>query len=151
MTHRIVVGYDGSTMADAALDRAIALARSDDDWEITVVCGEDRPPGWAGSSYRFGIPIGGEQMVERWREQVDEDMEKAVSRVRAAGVTAAAACTRDEPVELILKVAHEIGAEYIVIGASGAGGVVDVILGSTAMRLLHRSDVPILIVPSQES
>jgi len=150
MAHKIVMGYDGSKAADAALDKAIALARSGTGWELTVVCGEDRPADWTGSTFR-GIPIDGEEWLKQWRKRVDDDMEKAVSRARDAGVKVASVCSRDEPADLILNAAHDIGAEYIVVGASGAGGVRDVIMGSTAMRVLYRSDIPVLIVPAPHS
>lgn len=145
--HKIVMGYDGSDAADAALDRAIALAKTGGDWEVVVVCGEDRPADWQGSTFR-GIPVDGDEWLTRWRKQVDEDLEKAAARVREAGVKVASVCTRDEPVDLMLNVAHEVDAEYIVIGSSGAGGVRDVILGSTAQRMIHRSDIPVVIVPA---
>lgn len=145
--NKIVIGYDGSAVADVALDRAIALAKTGSDWEVVVVCGEDRPADWQGMTYR-GIPVDGDEWWQRWRKQVDEDMDKAVGRVREAGVKASSACTRDEPADLLLKVAHDTGADYIVIGSSGAGGVRDVIMGSTAMRVLHHSDVPVIVVPA---
>lgn len=150
MGHTMVVGYDGSKMADAALDTAIALAKSGYEWQITVVCGEDRPAEWTGHTFK-GIFVDSEEWLQQWREKVEADMAAAVKRVEEAGVKAASACTRDEPVDLILNVAHDVGAELIVIGASGAGGVVDVIMGSTAMRVLHRSDIPVLIVPAAKS
>lgn len=147
--HRIVIGYDGSSVADAALDKAISLAKTGGEWEVVVVCGEDRPADWTGMTYR-GIPIDGDEWLQRWRKQVEEDMEKAVARVREAGVRASSVCTLDEPAELLLKVAHDTGADYIVIGSSGAGGVRDVLMGSTAMRVLHHSDVPVIVVPAQK-
>lgn len=148
MAHKIVVGYDGSETARAALDKAIELARRDDDGEITVVCGEDRPADWSSQTYKGGFAVKMEPWLKDWRDQVAKDTEEAVERVRTAGVAAASACTQDHPVDLLLKVAHDIGAEMIVVGAKDTGTLHDVVLGSTAMKLLHHSDIPVMVVPT---
>jgi len=146
MAHKIIVGYDGSDMAKAALDKAIDFAGQSDGWEITVVCGEDRPADWSGQSFKgFGVNM--EVWLKDWRAEVAADMEEAVERVRKAGIPAASACTQDQPVDLLLNVAHEIGAELIVVGAKGGGTVHDVVLGRTATKLLHHSDIPVVVVP----
>jgi len=91
-----------------------------------------------------------EVWLKDWRDQVARDMEEAVERVRKAGVRVSSACTRDHPVDLLLNVAHEIQADMIVVGAKGPGTVHDVALGSTAMKLLHHSDIPVVVVPPRD-
>jgi nucleotide-binding universal stress UspA family protein len=133
-------------MAKAALDKAIDFAGQPDGWEITVVCGEDRPADWSGQSFKgFGVNM--DVWLKDWRAEVAADMEEAVERVRKAGIPVASACTQEQPVDLLLNVAHEIGAELIVVGAKGGGTVHDVVLGRTATRLLHHSDIPVVVVP----
>ena len=47
----------------------------------------------------------------------------------------------------ILKVAEEQHADLIVVGSRGEGGIVGTLVGSTALGLVHRSKVPLLIIP----
>ena len=76
-----------------------------------------------------------------------KDLEEAAATVRAAGITAATVCTREHPVDTLLTVARETNAGLIVVGAKGTSAVRDAVMGSTTMRLLHHSKVPVLVVP----
>jgi nucleotide-binding universal stress UspA family protein len=49
----------------------------------------------------------------------------------------------------ILRVASEIKADLIVIGASRRAGLRRRLLGSTALRVSRRADLPVLIVPDE--
>jgi nucleotide-binding universal stress UspA family protein len=51
-----------------------------------------------------------------------------------------------EPVEIILSQAKDIGCDLIVMGTRGHGILGDVMMGSTATRVVRRSQVPVLIV-----
>lgn len=51
-----------------------------------------------------------------------------------------------EPVELILSQAKEIGCDLVVMGTHGHGLLADAMMGSTATRVVRRSQLPVLIV-----
>lgn len=53
---------------------------------------------------------------------------------------------RGNPVEQILKQAEEKGCDLIVMGTQGQGTLADVMMGSTARRVLRRSKKPVLVV-----
>ena len=53
---------------------------------------------------------------------------------------------RGNPVEEILKSAEETNCDLIVMGTHGHGTLEDVMLGSTARRVIRRSKVPVLVV-----
>jgi nucleotide-binding universal stress UspA family protein len=146
MAAQIVVGYDGSEAAKAALEKAVELAKCAAA-EITIVCGEDRPPSWIGVTYRGVVSPEVETYWKEVRDQVAAELEEAAALVRDRGVKVATACTGEHPVDLLLKVAHEVGASWIVVGAKGAGMVHHVVMGSTTMKLLHHSDIPVVVVP----
>lgn len=143
----IVVGYDGSAQAKGALGVAIELAAGRARSRIVVTCGRGRPPGWFGYTYRGPI-VGQEEFYDHLAEEIANDVEEAARVVREAGVEAIAACTNEHPVDTLLTVARDTGASIIVVGAKGAGGLQDVVMGSTTMRLLHKSTTPVLVVPS---
>ena len=51
-----------------------------------------------------------------------------------------------EPVEIILSQAEEIGCDLVVMGTRGHGLLADAMMGSTATRVVRRSQRPVLIV-----
>jgi nucleotide-binding universal stress UspA family protein len=53
---------------------------------------------------------------------------------------------RGNPVEQILKQAEERSCDLIVMGTHGHGTLADVMLGSTARRVIRRSKIPVLVV-----
>ncbi len=60
---------------------------------------------------------------------------------------------RGNPVEEILKYSEEKNCDLIVMGTHGQGTLADVMMGSTARRVLRRSPRPVLVVrlPEEES
>ena len=54
------------------------------------------------------------------------------------------------PVETILSVAEEVGADLIVLGTHGRKGVTRWLLGSVAEAVLRRSEVPVMTVRHSE-
>ena len=55
------------------------------------------------------------------------------------------------PVEILLQVAKESGATLIVVGSHGEGAMSAAFMGSTPLKLLHHSDLPVLVVPRHKS
>jgi len=147
MNGKVIVGYDGSEQAKAALAKAIELARAGDDGEVTIVCGQDRPPHWV--TYR-GPVVEMNAYLEELDKEIVKGLEEAAKTVSDAGVKVATTCTREHPVDLILKIADEVGAEAIVVGAKGSGSGHDVVMGSTTMKILHHSTIPVVVVPYME-
>ena len=47
----------------------------------------------------------------------------------------------------LVEVVEEVGAELLVLGSSANGGFGQVVIGSTADRLLHSSPVPVAVAP----
>ena len=53
---------------------------------------------------------------------------------------------KGNPVEVILNVAKEKNCDLIVMGTHGIGTLADVVMGSTARRVIRRSTTPVLVV-----
>jgi len=54
------------------------------------------------------------------------------------------------PVDAVLTVAQEVGANLICAGATGKGGIEALLMGSVARRLVHESPVPVLLTHDEE-
>ncbi len=50
------------------------------------------------------------------------------------------------PAQVIIKVANDISADLIVIGAQSHGKVSEIMMGSTARKVLHKATQPVLVV-----
>ena len=50
------------------------------------------------------------------------------------------------PVDRISQYAIEMGADVIIMGSRGRGGLADVTLGSTSRRFLKRSTIPVMVI-----
>jgi nucleotide-binding universal stress UspA family protein len=58
---------------------------------------------------------------------------------------------RGNPVEEIIKHAEERNCDLIVMGTHGQGTLADVMLGSTARRVIRRSKMPVLVIRLPEA
>ena len=47
----------------------------------------------------------------------------------------------------LLEAANDGTTDLLVVGTRGRGGFADLVLGSTALKVLHRSDIPVVLVP----
>lgn len=152
---RIVVGFDGTREGKAAVDRALAMAGTDGPWEVVLVCTHDRPADFSKHTF-LGMPVrdrvwpgmpvpAGAWLIE-WDRRVRAELDHEVKRIRLAGVDADAVCARDDPAELLLHVAREVGAERILLCEERHGWLYELVLGSTARRLVRHSDIPVTVV-----
>ena len=51
-----------------------------------------------------------------------------------------------EPAEMIVQTAIERNCDLIVMGTHGHGGITDVLIGSTAKRVVRQSAIPVLVI-----
>jgi nucleotide-binding universal stress UspA family protein len=53
-----------------------------------------------------------------------------------------------DPVDALLQLAEELGADLLVVGSRGIGGRPELLLGSTSAQVAQRSTRPVVIVPA---
>jgi nucleotide-binding universal stress UspA family protein len=144
-SRHVVLGFNGSSEARTASDAAIAWAKRHEDTDIVVVCAHERPPDFSASPFLLGR-VDEAHWQREWEQQTAADLNHEVTRIRLAGVDAAAACSRRDIVQLLEDVADELGADCIVVPDDDGGLLHDLILGSTARRLKRTSKVPVVVV-----
>ena len=136
----IVLGYDGSPSANAALAKTIeltpALGAS-----VVVVFGFYISPLAGGDVHDF---------KERLESLASHEVGRAVADLEAAGIEASSRIISARPADAILAVAEEVGAGLIVVGTVGENPISGAILGSVVLKLVQRSPTPLLIVPTTE-
>ena len=138
MSRTIVVGVDGSGCSDRAVQHAIELASGLGDSIVFAYAVEPphRNVGEERREARSALEEIGRPMVE-----------KAAARAAEAGVYAESVLVSKRPAEALVSLAAERDARMIVVGSASERPLTGLILGSVPHKLVHRSNVPVLVVP----
>jgi nucleotide-binding universal stress UspA family protein len=137
----IVCGVDFSKASTAALRTAAALAEANGG-RLTVVFVDDPllvAAAKAAHDSRGG-PAPALAALKRFISQ-SLDEEPSVQDVQAIIAVG-------EPESELLKVARRVRAGLLVLGTHGSGRGTRLLFGSTLTRVLHRTRMPVLVVPS---
>jgi nucleotide-binding universal stress UspA family protein len=132
----IVVGYDGSDTAQAALKEAAELAKGLGD-SVAIVFG------YAPGGYGGGEVPAQREAVEELGEQVTA---KGVEQAKAAGVEYEVEMVNEHSDHALMTVAEKRKARMIVVGSHGESPLRGAVLGSTPYKLVHSSKIPVLVV-----
>jgi len=92
-----------------------------------------------------------EQLNLEDSQEIREDrayLEQRRRELAADGFEVNVHLDRGDPADRILALAERIGAEMIAMSTHGHGLVKDVLLGSVASNVRHRTDIPVLMVRS---
>jgi nucleotide-binding universal stress UspA family protein len=142
----IVVGTDGSPLAEPTVARAAWLA-AHDDADLVILCAysalsrrqEARNVATIGGDTRIGQVLG--------RAAADRAMSAAVAVARECGATVTAALLVDgEAAQALLDIAAERHADLIVIGATQDITLAERLLGTVATEVVRRAPCEVLIV-----
>jgi nucleotide-binding universal stress UspA family protein len=137
----ILFGADFTDNSDAAFDYALTLANlSGARLHVLHVIGELAD--WRRSMIQ---PEAFEVMEKEVEIHAVKEM-KAFCGKHLAGVPHSSEVVLGVPFQLIIQRAEEIRADLIVIGTHGHTPLENILLGSTAERVVRRSKVPVLTV-----
>ncbi|MFB6236688.1 MAG: universal stress protein [Halopenitus sp.] len=147
MYERILIPTDGSDVAESAVDQALGLAEAFGA-EVHALYVVDI------DSVNLGL---GTEQVDRLRQGRFDEMEEVKARAEEAtrsvadraaerGIAVEEHVAGGRPHAVIADHAEEIGADLIVMGSHGRGGVSRAILGSVTERVLRSTEVPVQVV-----
>jgi nucleotide-binding universal stress UspA family protein len=131
----IIVGYDGSDCANAALATGIEVASAYGEKLIVAFGYELNPLGGNVSEFARAL-----------REVATDRLAEAQSIV-GDRVPCEAVIVERAPAEGLAALARERDARVIVVGTRGEGPFHAALLGSTPHKLLALADRPVLVVP----
>ncbi len=152
-TRPVIVAYDASAEAQAALREAVALFGDRplivaSVWEPGLAVMTMTPPiGEPGMGY---LPDPSEvAAVDRAESDHASGVAEAGARLaRQLGATAEALAMPDsvDVADTLIAIAEERDARAIVVGSRGLGGIKARVLGSTSRKVLHDAHRPVLVV-----
>lgn len=136
---RILVGYDGSSYSQKALDFAIDFAKKYsaklyivEVIDLTVF-------------YNAGIlpPLEASKLLE---EKAKKDIANAVEKAKAQGVEAEGFTLEGDPANMLLQFATDNQIDVIVVGSRGLSKIQRLFLGSVSNKIAQESKIPVIIV-----
>ncbi|MFN3336467.1 MAG: universal stress protein [Thermomicrobium sp.] len=139
MYRKILVGFDGSPGAKAAMRHAIELARTfgAELWSLSVI----ETPQWATATV-------GE--VDEQRRLIEQELERLqeAARQQAAeyGIELHTITRIGHPAQLLVQEAQRGMFNLLVIGHSGHSGVWGIFLGTTADKVVRHAPCSVLVV-----
>ena len=137
MNHTLVVGYDGSEAARAALGHAASRVNGGKLYVVTAVV---PPPEWMGNP--------------GWQQAVDEEHKRSTKLLADAveqlpeKVDCSTELLEGPAADAIVGVADARDADAIVVGSRGVGRV-RAVLGSVSHDVLHLAYCPVVVVPER--
>lgn len=141
MYKKILVPLDGSTLAEAVLPHAQALANSEGA-EIILL----RVPLAPNLEFLSRNPSMAERIIEETEKETEEYLEHETAILKKAG-TKVSSVMREGPIpEVILSVADEMHADVIAMSTHGRSGVQRWLMGSVADRIVHHAHIPVMLI-----
>ena len=139
-----LIPVDGSETALRAVRRFAALVRDKPDAYAILMIVEPELPlvdRMAGGSpddvRRFGQPL---------RDKAEKLLAPARSELDRAGVRFSTSIEFGDPADTIVARAKDWSVELIVLGSERRGTIGSLLQGSVAQKVLHHSDLPVLLV-----
>jgi nucleotide-binding universal stress UspA family protein len=152
-TPRVLVAYDGSPSAATAVRAAARLFPTAQAYVATVPLESTVRARAALGMHPTMAPDAVHEALDALgaeaQQEAEETAQQAVDRAMALGLQAELAPVGPPAPawSALLDAAHRVGADVLACGTRGRGAFARALLGSTSSRLLHQTDVPLLVVP----
>jgi nucleotide-binding universal stress UspA family protein len=140
MYQKVLVPLDGSDLAECALSHAKGMVKEGYAGEIIVLNVIDIPA----SIFAEGIDAGDIQKAQLAASR--KYLKEMQDRLRAEGLEIKAEILKGQAAQAIADYAQQNGVELIVIATHGYSGMKRLMFGSVALRVLHDSRVPVLLI-----
>ncbi len=141
MAVQLVVGVGGDSGGTEAARFAATVAAATQGSLVLVFGYEVSPMGPRGGALEDEIEAIGIEIT---------DAVKAQLAACHPGLAVDVELVRDRPVESLIQVALARGADAIVVGHGGRGPMRGALLGSITYEIVHRSPVPVVVVPEPD-
>ena len=140
---RIVVPVDGSTAANHAVGFAVSLARGRPDTEIVLLNVQSRETLEVSD---IAAVITADADRETAARQSKRALRRPTTLCRGAAVKFETRAELGPIAETIVRIAHHLKADQIVMGTRGLGALRGLFLGSVATKVVQLARIPVTLV-----
>jgi nucleotide-binding universal stress UspA family protein len=145
MYRHILVAFDDSGHANAALEEATKLA-SDQDCSLTVLHAVLHPLSPTMGGAGVGIFAGDlDRLLADIKRSAQERLDEVLGRLPAEASVEGRVVV-GPPGQVILDELKTGDYDLVVVGPRGRGEISSLVLGSVSQHILHESPVPVLVV-----
>jgi nucleotide-binding universal stress UspA family protein len=141
---KIMVCVDLSESSEIIVDKIEELAKS---LSAQVWLLHNAEPGPDHVEFTVDPQAARESLAKKFHAQ-HRQIQDYAGRLRNAGIEATALLVHDATVRAILQEASDVGADMIVVGSHGKGAMYQLLLGSVSKGVLHKSSLPVLVIPT---
>jgi nucleotide-binding universal stress UspA family protein len=140
----IMIGTDGSELADNALDHGLALAKALNA-RVTIVTATEPWTSVIAGEIVIAFPVDEYDTAQSERAKLILGL--ATKAADAKVVTCKTVHAKDQyPADAIIDAAQKNGSDLIVMASHGRRGVSRLLLGSQANKVVSLSTIPVLVV-----
>ena len=157
MYKKIVVPLDGSELAEHSLPHAVAIAKGSGAtvhlvrvFEMSTLAAGAVPiadPSLAAASVSSGVY---EQALEAEHEKCASYLKEVAERIKGDVGDLEYSVQQGPVVEILISLIEKLPADLVVITTKGEGGFKRFVFGSITNDLLHRVEIPVLVIPNRE-
>ena len=95
-------------------------------------------------------PIAARESLAKKFHVEHREIQKLAERLRKAGVETTALLVHGKTIDVILKEAADLDVDMIAVGSHGHGAMYQLLVGSISEDVLHRSRLPVLVIPTKK-
>ncbi len=139
---RVLVPIDGSECSLRAIYYLIGARAGERGTALHLL---NVQPAMTGDVRQF---VAGSDISEYQSAQSDDALRPARDLLNGAGIAYESHVEVGHAAECIVRCAESLGCDHIVMGTHGRSALVDLLAGSTTLRVMHQTRLPVVVVNS---
>ena len=139
---KVLVAIDGSDHSHRAIDTVLKLHTEAKGLSLHVLNVQEEPIVYG----EVAIYVSEEKARQYANDAGERILVSASERLRQAGLAFTSEVAIGDIAPTIARRAAEKGCDLIVLGTRGMGAIGNLVLGSVATKVVHVTDIPVLLV-----
>jgi nucleotide-binding universal stress UspA family protein len=139
---KFMLPFDGSENALRAAHYAVSLVRDESPAQVYLVTVNPDPVVYCEAALYLDL----RKLQVLQRKQSEQLLKPAEELLSRAGVTYQEEILTGDVAPTIVRRAEDLGCDVIVMGTRGMGALTSLIMGSTAMKVVHLTKLPVTLI-----